>query len=426
LPKGGIIPLYQEGIKGCVLLFSMASITQNPTAELQRKDSQPAHSPNGKYRIKVVDTIDGFKELKDTWNSLTEKNHTYSPWLSWEWFDLCTKYFLTGNNLYIVLLYKDGHVVAIAPFIIKNEIFKGLLRTRKLELVGCIHSPVRMFLFNGSDRKEKAEYIFQILNHFRTMFRAWDVMEFYRLPEEQAVFNMFKDAIAQIGLKFRAYFSDANWFLDEIHYPSAQYFDDLPKGLQKEIQYCQRRLEKMGSLKFEIKSDDDESLEYYLDLYDKVRAKSWKAPEKDKNFLREFTIASAHNGWLRLCFLIFNDIPIAAQKWLVCNKKAYIWDVVYDEEYKKFSPGSVLSRAICRHVIDEDKVSEIDYMTGDDPYKKSWTPRRREMHGITVFNETLKGQTLGIIMTKALPVIQRQPYLLAAMNKIKQYRRGIP
>jgi CelD/BcsL family acetyltransferase involved in cellulose biosynthesis len=373
------------------------------------------------YSIKVVDNIDGFKELKDIWNSLTEKNHTYSPWLSWEWFDLCNKYFLSGNNLYIVLLYQYNDIVAIAPFIIKNEIFKGLLKARKLELLGCTHSPVKMFLCNESDSEEKTEYIVQILKHFHTAYKAWDVIDFYRLPEEKAIFYMFEDAIAQIGLRARSYFSDANWFLDEINYPSARYFDNLSKGLQKEIQYCQRRLEKMGKLRFEIKLGDDDSLEYYLDLYDKVRAKSWKAPEKDRNFIREFTISTAHKGWIRLCFLIYNDIPIAAQKWLVSNSKAYIWDVVYDEEYKKFSPGSILSLGICKHVIDEDKVVEIDYMTGDESYKKSWTPKRREMKGITVFNKTLKGQTIGFLMTKAMPVVKRQRYLITAKNKVLKY-----
>ena len=38
------------------------------------------------------------------------------------------------------------------------------------------------------------------------------------------------------------------------------------------------------------------------------------------------------------------------------------------------------------HVIDTDKVHDVDYLTGDDAYKKDWMPDRRERWGIAVFN----------------------------------------
>ena len=34
--------------------------------------------------------------------------------------------------------------------------------------------------------------------------------------------------------------------------------------------------------------------------------------------------------------------------------------------------GSVLSAALFRHVIDLDRVSLVDFGTGDDPYKHDW------------------------------------------------------
>jgi CelD/BcsL family acetyltransferase involved in cellulose biosynthesis len=44
------------------------------------------------------------------------------------------------------------------------------------------------------------------------------------------------------------------------------------------------------------------------------------------------------------------------------------------------------------HVIDRDKVSVVDYLTGDDGYKKDWMTHRRERWGIVAFNpRSLRG-----------------------------------
>ena len=38
------------------------------------------------------------------------------------------------------------------------------------------------------------------------------------------------------------------------------------------------------------------------------------------------------------------------------------------------------------HVIDVDKVEVVDYLSGDDAYKKDWMSDRRERRGIIAFN----------------------------------------
>jgi CelD/BcsL family acetyltransferase involved in cellulose biosynthesis len=45
-----------------------------------------------------------------------------------------------------------------------------------------------------------------------------------------------------------------------------------------------------------------------------------------------------------------------------------------------------------QHVIDVDRVREIDYLIGDEPYKQDWMSHRRERWGIVAYNpRTLKG-----------------------------------
>jgi len=91
------------------------------------------------------------------------------------------------------------------------------------------------------------------------------------------------------------------------------------------------------------------------------------------------------------------DTPIAAQLWLSSHGRADIYKVAYDEEYKRFAPGSVLTAEVMKHVIDIDQVKEVDYLIGDDPYKKRWLSQRRERWGWVAYNpRTLPGLRLHV------------------------------
>jgi len=378
------------------------------------------HKVDGNYSIKVVQDLEKFRKLKDAWNGLAESSESYSPWLGWDWFNLCLKYSLDKSRLFVILLYETDTIVAIAPFVVRNEKFRGMIRTEKIELLGNVHSPVRNFLIRDSSKERKRNIILKIFRYLRDEYKDWDIIEIERIPEENGFFSVFNEVLSNIGLTFRTWFSATNWYLDGIDFSFSKYFENLPKKIQKDVQYCRRRLGKIGNLRSQIELDSG-SLDHYLDLYDKVRAKSWKAPEKDKAFIREFTKLTAEKGWMRLAFLQYNNIPIACQKWIVCNQIAYIWDVLHDEEYGKHSPGKILSTDVSQYVFDQDRVTAIDFMTGDEPYKKDWTPKRRERKGITIFNNTAKGKLLAFLMIRLLPLIEKNKLVLLAKNKLSGY-----
>jgi CelD/BcsL family acetyltransferase involved in cellulose biosynthesis len=68
-----------------------------------------------------------------------------------------------------------------------------------------------------------------------------------------------------------------------------------------------------------------------------------------------------------------------------------------------------------QHVIDQDHVQEIDYLSGDDAYKQSWMSHRRQRSGIVAFNpRTLAGlwgagrQTLGHAIQPAVAKLRQR------------------
>jgi len=86
------------------------------------------------------------------------------------------------------------------------------------------------------------------------------------------------------------------------------------------------------------------------------------------------------------------DKPIAAQIWIVSGQRAAIYKLAYDESQAQHGAGTILTAFLMRHVLDVDRVNEVDYLIGDDAYKKDWMTHRRERWGIVAYNlKTLRG-----------------------------------
>jgi CelD/BcsL family acetyltransferase involved in cellulose biosynthesis len=129
-----------------------------------------------------------------------------------------------------------------------------------------------------------------------------------------------------------------------------------------------------------------ENLAEAIAAYEKVYAASWKNPEPFPGFMPGLLRTCAEKGTLRLGLAWLNGHAIAAQAWIVSHGKAEIYKVAYDQAYKAYAPGTLVTATLMEHVIEIDRVSEIDYLMGDDPYKKTWMSNRRERWGIVAYN----------------------------------------
>src|SRR5471032_671429 len=119
---------------------------------------------------------------------------------------------------------------------------------------------------------------------------------------------------------------------------------------------------------------------------ERVYARSWKSPEPYPAFIPNLIRTCAEQGVLRLGVAYLERTPIAFQIWIVHGQTAAIYKLAYDQAYGKLSVGSVLTAALMQRAIDQDGVSHIDYLSGDEGYKRDWMSDRRERWGIVGFN----------------------------------------
>ena len=106
--------------------------------------------------------------------------------------------------------------------------------------------------------------------------------------------------------------------------------------------------------------------------YEEIYAESWKPQEGSPAFLRAFARAEGEAGRLRLGIARVDGRAVAAQMWTVEGGAAFIHKLAHREDAKAASPGTVLTAALLRHVIEVDTVALVDFGTGDDAYKRDW------------------------------------------------------
>ena len=310
----------------------------------------------------------------------------------------------------ILLLYKEDEVVTIAPFLIREEKFKGI-NVRKIELIGNVYSPFRYLLFSELEDGKREKNLFFIFYFFSKIYKQWDILDMYPIPEENNYFDILNMTIKKTGLKHSEYFCFGDWYLDEIEYSGDEYIASLPKKIRKDVPYCRRRLQKMGNLEFKLIKNDDLT-DNYMNLYYDLYSKSWQKKEGiGPTFHRGLAKMAAKKDWLRLGFLFFDGSPISSQFWMSCNSTAFILKTVYDQNYNKFSPGKILTSEMIKYVIDTDKVKTVDYVQGDESYKKDWTPKRRERKGMLIYNNNSRAQYLAFLKNRILPAFNKYEYL---------------
>jgi len=198
-----------------------------------------------------------------------------------------------------------------------------------------------------------------------------------------------RSAWARMGWYVRPYASFGNCFLPCDGLSFDAYLAGRDSKLRNTVDRKGKKFRQAGSLAI---LTDPTQVDAAMAAYEAIYAKSWKQPEPYPQFTRGWARACAERGWLRLGVAWLGDVPVAAQVWYVYRGHAYIYKLAYDEEHAKWSAGTVLTAALMAHVLDVDKVVEVDFLSGADPYKMTWMTQQRQRVGLVACNlRTVEG-----------------------------------
>lgn len=216
------------------------------------------------------------------------------------------------------------------------------------------------------------------------------------VDSKHTLHNELMIALKTAGFVVQPYFCFGNWYLNV----AGRSFDEYYAGLSSQLKNTVKRKAKQFQAQAGSRIDiiiGSQGLEEAVAAYERVYLASWKTPEPYPEFMPGLMRTCAEQGWLRMGVAYIDGQAAAAQVWVVCNGVASIFKLAYDEKFAKFSVGSLLTTQLMRHAIDVDKVHTVDYLCGDDAYKRDWMSHRRERWGIMAFNP----HTLGGLLSAA-------------------------
>ncbi len=203
------------------------------------------------------------------------------------------------------------------------------------------------------------------------------------VAEDDCNINSFQQVIESSGFSCHRRFRFYNWFHRTKGQTFAEYMAERPSKVRNTIARKQRKLEREHDYEIRLHINNDDDIEQALADYHDIYKVSWKANEQYEEIVQGFTDRASKLGWTRLAVLYIEDKPVAAHLWFVVHRKASIFRLVYDQNWKQYSPGSILMSYLMEYVIDTDNVEEIDFLTGNDRYKQDWMSARRERWEVT-------------------------------------------
>ena len=176
-----------------------------------------------------------------------------------------------------------------------------------------------------------------------------------------------------------------NWYETVAGRCWADYLAARPGALRETIRRRLGQAERDPRIRLEMIGSET-GLAAGIAAYEEVYARSWKEPEPFPAFSAALMHTATACGVLRLGLLWLDGRPVAAQYWVVVGGTASVLKLAHDEAARTRSPGTVLTAAMIRGLLERDGVAELDFGRGDDAYKSLWAGQRRQRIGVALVN----------------------------------------
>jgi hypothetical protein len=303
----------------------------------------------------------------------------HDPFLGPEWFENLLRTTVAAPRQ-SVRLYSHGTAGQPAQAVLPMRISRrGLPPGHRIEGLSNFYSPVfgPVTDYAAPDLESRVRGLIG-----RITAEPWAVIDLHPLEEPLAI--LISGAFRTAGWLQQRYLSFGNWHLQLDGMGFTEYMASRPARLRNTVLRKSRRFRAAGGT-LEIASAPHE-LRPLVDDFRRVYGRSWKKPEPFPDFIPGLVESFGARGRIRLGVARLGGSPAAAQIWILANGVAYIYKLAHDETLAGYSPGSVLTASMMEHAIDQDRVGAVDFLMGDEPYKRDWMSHRRERYGLLAFD----------------------------------------
>jgi CelD/BcsL family acetyltransferase involved in cellulose biosynthesis len=328
------------------------------------------------YFLRLVELApDEFIEAHDAWDEALRESRDNNVFLTWEWITLWRKRLGEKVRFSVVTVIDDGRIVAAAP-IARWRRFLGL-GPCTVKFGDTDESDYNAFVIT----KKTPDAAKMLLDH---IVSAANLFELGNIPEG-----------SETAAYLRTYSKESFKFLEDvdnicsyISLPNKweDYFSSLSHYMRRDLVRDQRNLEADFNVDFRIVSKSSEAgqaMNAFFDLHERrlrvlKRNPAISVDRSIRDFHLDVASSFAEKGWLFMGLLTLDDETVACAYAFKYANKLYGYLSGFDPEYSKYGIGSLLHMNMIKCCIDEH-LEEYDFLRGDEPYKRRWTPLARRL-----------------------------------------------
>ncbi len=334
-------------------------------------------------------------EYRGCWNHMFDRG-SYEASTSFEWTKALVDTHLKNCEFFLIVLKNSRETVGIIPTIIQKTKKYGLSLSRV--------SPISELYNTHSDiliQDLSEEIIEAYMKALFSLGRHWDVFTMRRLVEDSLVFNAILSYLNKTNARYRKRRTEPSYFLRL----EGTFEDYLKKRTTKFRNYLSRINRKIRD-KGNITIATCENHVDFEDTYNKllyIEKRSWKHAhgtaitciEKQNQFYKELCKAFAERGLLHLQILHIDSEPVAYNMGLIKKEKYSYIKTSFHEEYRKFSPATVLRAKLVEGLIARG-LKEFDFPAEPYEWERQWTDEVRWHSEITIYNKTYMAKAIAL------------------------------
>lgn len=346
-------------------------------------------------RVAIHTSFDALdRHLQHAWQYPQTREFQFSS----QWFDALARTGLPDRavpRLYVIDGGADGHHAIMACAVVPGERMLRSLTSFYTTEYGVATSTAEP---NAKWTNAAAQAFAATVAHERP---RWDALELRLLRSDDPFMAALQHALGTHAFSVRRYFQFETWHTPTAGLAYDDYFASRPSQLRNTVGRRERKLRREHSVAIRVERHPGPGLDAAIAAFDQVYRASWKQPEPCPDFIGTMARTAARCGVLRLGVLDVDSVAAAAQLWLTTPHRATIYKLAYDERFRELSVGSVLSATMFRIALDEDKVAEIDYGVGSEPYKRDWMTAVRRAEGLLAHNLKTPRGLVGALRERA-------------------------
>ncbi len=337
-------------------------------------------------KIKVIDTEQGFLDLKADWENLENHVQDLTIFQTWVFQYYTWKIFENQSYLYILAMYNENNeLVGCVPLGWQKQHI-GPISFKSLSFACLKYVDFQNIIAHSGYQEEVVQQFTQWLVQNR---KQWDDIEL-RLVREDFVLYSKRDTLIQ------TFGNDVSIISEGIapFITIDESWDDFQSTLSgkraKSVRYEIRNLFRQFESEYVHHSKGEElikALVQFMDLHQKrihqkYQLGAFPTPQIRQGFTNLIKALEQYD-YIDIHTIQSSEKTIAAIGTFTHKNKVSYFQGGFDPDYFKLSPGKVVLALRITEAIQQKK-NEFDFLVGDEDYKFAWSTGQREIFKIHI------------------------------------------